>query len=264
VLFRRRRGRRRGALRGLSRALNGAALRPAGQPAGLPEGRAHHVDREGGREAGLRPAPRARHELAVHDAPDPAAPDGSRAGPVLRVPRAPRHRPRAGGVAARADGRGARGAARVLRALDRPACGVVVGTSKLEKNWAPERYARLLEALERLRHAARAAGRAGAGRAQRPRTGAARDAGATGGRAGDDVRRLLWLLDGSALVISPDTGPLHIARALDRPVVGLYGYTNPKRYGPYAGRSRWWTATRGLPARTYDLGRSTARTAWTA
>jgi heptosyltransferase I len=49
----------------------------------------------------------------------------------------------------------------------------------------------------------------------------------------DDVRRLLWLLDGSDLVISPDTGPLHIARALDRPVVGLYGYTNPKRYGPY-------------------------------
>ena len=50
---------------------------------------------------------------------------------------------------------------------------------------------------------------------------------------GDDVRRLVWLLDGCDLVISPDTGPLHAARALDRPVVGLYGYTNPKRYGPY-------------------------------
>ena len=50
---------------------------------------------------------------------------------------------------------------------------------------------------------------------------------------GDDLRRLVWLLDGSALVVSPDTGPLHIARALDVPVVGLYGYTNPKRTGPY-------------------------------
>jgi heptosyltransferase I len=50
---------------------------------------------------------------------------------------------------------------------------------------------------------------------------------------GDDVRRLLWLLEGADLVISPDTGPLHIARALERPVIGLYGYTNPKRYGPY-------------------------------
>jgi heptosyltransferase I len=50
---------------------------------------------------------------------------------------------------------------------------------------------------------------------------------------GDDVRRLVYLLDGATLVISPDTGPLHIARALDKPVIGLYGYTNPKRYGPY-------------------------------
>ncbi|MGD8602021.1 MAG: glycosyltransferase family 9 protein, partial [Gemmatimonadota bacterium] len=50
---------------------------------------------------------------------------------------------------------------------------------------------------------------------------------------GDDVRRLAWLLDGSELVISPDTGPLHIARALGTPVIGLYGHTNPKRTGPY-------------------------------
>jgi heptosyltransferase I len=50
---------------------------------------------------------------------------------------------------------------------------------------------------------------------------------------GNDIRRLVYLLDGASLVISPDTGPLHIARALDKPVVGLYGYTNPKRYGPY-------------------------------
>ena len=48
------------------------------------------------------------------------------------------------------------------------------------------------------------------------------------------MRRLLYLLEGSALVVSPDTGPLHLARALDVPVVGLYGFTNPKRNGPYA------------------------------
>ena len=50
---------------------------------------------------------------------------------------------------------------------------------------------------------------------------------------GDDLRRLVWILDGSALAISPDTGPLHISRALETPVVGLFGYTNPKRSGPY-------------------------------
>jgi len=41
------------------------------------------------------------------------------------------------------------------------------------------------------------------------------------------------LLDGSALVLAPDTGPLHMAVALDRPVISLMGYTNPKRTGPY-------------------------------
>jgi heptosyltransferase I len=119
-------------------------------------------------------------------------------------------------------------------AFDRPVAGVVVGTSKLEKNWAPERYARLLEAIEVdfgmqpvLLGGPAAAEQAAAERVLRATRATAVDA------LADDVRRLLWLLDGSAVVISPDTGPLHIARALDRPVVGLYGYTNPKRYGPY-------------------------------
>jgi hypothetical protein len=30
-----------------------------------------------------------------------------------------------------------------------------------------------------------------------------------------------------------DTGPLHLAAALDRPVVGIYGPTDPARNGPY-------------------------------
>jgi heptosyltransferase I len=34
-------------------------------------------------------------------------------------------------------------------------------------------------------------------------------------------------------VLSPDTGPLHISVALDRPVLSLIGYSNPKRVGPY-------------------------------
>ena len=34
-------------------------------------------------------------------------------------------------------------------------------------------------------------------------------------------------------MISPDTGPLHMARAMETPVVSLFGFTNPKRSGPY-------------------------------
>jgi selenide,water dikinase len=39
--------------------------------------------------------------------------------------------------------------------------------------------------------------------------------------------------DGAAVVLSPDTGPLHLAVALRTPVISLLGYTNPKRVGPY-------------------------------
>lgn len=119
-------------------------------------------------------------------------------------------------------------------ALDRPACGVVVATSRREKNWAPERYARLLEALES-EFGFRPVLLGGPARAER----VAADAVVRLTRArpvdalGDDVRRLLYLLDGCALVVSPDTGPLHMARAVETPVIGLYGFTNPKRYGPY-------------------------------
>jgi heptosyltransferase I len=118
--------------------------------------------------------------------------------------------------------------------LERPACAVVVGTSKLEKNWTAEGYARVLEALE-FEHGMRPVLVGGPSRIEREM--AERVRALTRARPidalGDDLRRLVWLLDGSALVISPDTGPLHIARALGVPVVGLYGYTNPKRTGPY-------------------------------
>ncbi|MBB5055944.1 heptosyltransferase-1 [Granulicella aggregans] len=42
----------------------------------------------------------------------------------------------------------------------------------------------------------------------------------------------------AAIVIAGDTGPLHLAAALGRPVVGLYGPTDPDRTGPYSTKRR--------------------------
>jgi heptosyltransferase I len=39
-----------------------------------------------------------------------------------------------------------------------------------------------------------------------------------------------------ALVVAGDTGPLHLACALGRPVVGIYGPTDPARNGPFGTR----------------------------
>lgn len=52
------------------------------------------------------------------------------------------------------------------------------------------------------------------------------------------MTELIALVRRSALVIAGDTGPLHLAAAFGRPVVGLYGPTDPARTGPYGTRSR--------------------------
>jgi heptosyltransferase I len=118
--------------------------------------------------------------------------------------------------------------------LGGPAMAVVVGTSKPAKNWRTDRYARAIERIHEKHGLIPVL--VGGPSAIETEAAAAIMADTrlpVVNALGDDLRRLLWLLDGSALVLSPDTGPLHIANALGRPVVGLYGYTNPLRYGPY-------------------------------
>ncbi|MEE9286490.1 MAG: glycosyltransferase family 9 protein [Gammaproteobacteria bacterium] len=123
---------------------------------------------------------------------------------------------------------------RFFARLDRPVCAVVVATSQPEKNWSTARYARLLEIIE---------GDFGyqtmlIGGISPLETAAADEimhltSAKPLNMLCDPLREMLYLIDGSDAVVSPDTGPLHIARALEVPVIGLYGYTNPKRTGPY-------------------------------
>jgi heptosyltransferase I len=52
------------------------------------------------------------------------------------------------------------------------------------------------------------------------------------------LSQLIALTRRVSLVIGGDTGPLHLACALGKPVVGIYGPTDPKRNGPYGTRFR--------------------------
>lgn len=117
---------------------------------------------------------------------------------------------------------------------DRPVAAIVLGTSKPEKNWSPEKYARLVDALHS-NHGVDAVVVGGPSDTERDAFATIEATASTTPKnaLGPNLRTLIALLDGADFVISPDTGPLHIARALETPVVGLYGYTNPKRYGPY-------------------------------
>jgi heptosyltransferase-1 len=50
--------------------------------------------------------------------------------------------------------------------------------------------------------------------------------------------QLIALTRRISLAVGGDTGPVHLACALGRPVVGIYGPTDPSRNGPYGRRVR--------------------------
>jgi heptosyltransferase-1 len=52
------------------------------------------------------------------------------------------------------------------------------------------------------------------------------------------LEQLIALTRRVSLVIGGDTGPVHMACSLGKPVVGIYGPTDPKRNGPYGSRFR--------------------------
>ncbi len=118
--------------------------------------------------------------------------------------------------------------------FDRPIASIVVATSKPEKDWLPERWAEICDLLseryglqpvlvggdsEREQEAA-----ADIERLSRSQPSSA---------IGSGLRKLVSILDASELVLAPDTGPLHIAVALNRPAISLMGYTDPRRTGPW-------------------------------
>ena len=114
------------------------------------------------------------------------------------------------------------------------ACAVVVGTSKRAKNWTPDGYAQVLEEVES-RHGLTpiiVGGPSAVERSIANQIMAATKATVVD-TLGNNIRKLVWILEGSALLISLDTGPLHISRALGTPVVSLFGHTHPHRSGPY-------------------------------
>lgn len=53
-----------------------------------------------------------------------------------------------------------------------------------------------------------------------------------------DIPQLIELTRRASVVIAGDTGPLHLAAAMRRPVVALFGPTDPARNGPYGTRAR--------------------------
>ncbi len=47
------------------------------------------------------------------------------------------------------------------------------------------------------------------------------------------LKELVVLIDGAKAVVSNDSGPMHIAAALNKPLVAIFGPTDPAKTGPY-------------------------------
>lgn len=116
----------------------------------------------------------------------------------------------------------------------RPLASIAVSTSKEDKDWPAERWAQVVDALhEHFELQAMLVG----GKSPRERHAEqiimARTRQKPLSTLGCTVREMVAVLKASALVLTPDTAPLHLAVALGRPVVSLFGASDPRRTGPY-------------------------------
>ncbi|MDE2050097.1 MAG: glycosyltransferase family 9 protein [Gammaproteobacteria bacterium] len=77
----------------------------------------------------------------------------------------------------------------------------------------------------------------------------------------DTLPQLLALLSRATALLTPDSGPAHMATMVGTPVIGLYAATNPARSGPYLSR-RWCVDAYPQAARRFR-GRDPQQLPWT-
>ena len=121
------------------------------------------------------------------------------------------------------------------------------------KRWPPERFGALADHLRRV-HGRPAVVIWGPGDENRAAAVAAASGGAAAVAPPTDLVDLAALLRAAALLVSGDTGPLHLAAALGTPVVGIYGPSDPRRNGP-------WSPDDEVASAFRDCGRAARRAA---
>mgnify|MGYP000876631728 CR=1 FL=1 len=135
-------------------------------------------------------------------------------------------------------------------------------SSRPVRNWRPERYAALVE------HAVRRHGLdvvlCGSPAAIERDMASAIEAQVTvpvRNIVGQDtLPQLLALLARATVLVTPDSGPAHMATMVGTPVIGLYAVTRTARTGPYL--SRQWCVDRYAEAARALRGKSAERLGW--
>jgi heptosyltransferase I len=76
----------------------------------------------------------------------------------------------------------------------------------------------------------------------------------------DTLPQMQALLTRASALLSPDSGPVHMATLADTPVIGLHAVTHPRRSGPY--RSQQWCVNRFEDAALRYCGRPANALRW--
>jgi heptosyltransferase I len=145
---------------------------------------------------------------------------------------------------------------------DEPTLLVSPCSSHTLRNWRPERYAALMDhADQSLRWRVVLCGGPGAFEREFAEAIKARMESTPIDLVGKDtLKQFLALCRRSSLVLTPDSGPMHMANAVGTPVLGLHAASNPHRSGPYSDR-RWCVDRYDAAARKYR-GKPAADLAW--
>lgn len=118
---------------------------------------------------------------------------------------------------------------------DQPTLLVSPCSSHALRNWRPDRYAAVADhAASRGWRVAICGGRSELERRTGDEILAAMTHPAIDLIGKDTLKQLLALLERATLVLSPDSGPAHIANAMGTKVIGLFACTDRERCGPYS------------------------------
>lgn len=74
------------------------------------------------------------------------------------------------------------------------------------------------------------------------------------------LKQLVAILSRATVLTCPDSGPAHMATAVNTPVVGLYATSNPDRTGPYF--SRQWVVNKYPDAILAEFGKTAEQLSW--
>ncbi len=144
---------------------------------------------------------------------------------------------------------------------DTPTLLVSPTSSHALRNWRPERYAAVMDhATARGWRVALVGGPSAFERAMADAVLAACHVPPLDLTGKDTLKKLLALLARADLLLTPDSGPMHMANAVGTRVLGLHAASNPDRSGPYSDR-RWCVNRYDAAARQY-LGKPACALAW--